>query len=182
MSDQAEKLPYPPHLYRAHTHGSLIPRFRDEYTGYFCDTFGSDTHIFMEAEEPGENPVAISVPGETCDTVEGLVGEVAHHLKKTQINSNRLQKGEELYFSNMVSLSGDLLWTTHNACQRGQMASEDQVAGLAIFQTSKIRESDVLIWRVSDLLKFFDSNPKFRSFQIDSLARTWAKNADEYLC
>jgi len=82
----------------------------------------------------------------------------------------------------MVSLSGDLLWTTHTACQRGQTASEDQVAGLAIFQTSKIWESGVHIWRVRDLLKFFDSNPKLRSSQIDSFARTWAENADEYLC
>ena len=31
-------------------------------------------------------------------------------------------------------------------------------------------------------MKFFDSNPKFRSSQIDSFARTWAENADEYLC
>jgi len=139
-------------------------------------------HIFIEAEGPGEIPVTMSEPSETCGTVEGLVEEVACHLKKTQINSNRFQKGEEFYFSQMVSLSGDLLWTTHTACQRGQMASEDQVAGLAIFQTSKIRESGVQIWRVKDLLKFFDSYPKFRSSQIDSFARTWAENADEYLC
>lgn len=182
MSARAEKLPYPPHLYRAHIHGSPIPRFRDENTGDFCDTFGSDMHIFIEAEGPGEIPVTISEPSETCGTVEGLVGEVACHLKKTQINSNRFQKGEEPYFSQIVSLSGDLLWTTHTACQRGQMANEDQVAGLAVFQTSKIRESGVQIWRVRDLLKFFDSNPKFRSSQIDSFARTWAENADEYLC
>ncbi len=66
-------------------------------------------HIFIEAEEPGEIPVTISEPSETCSTVEGLVGEVARYLKKTQINSNQFQKGEEPYFSQMVSLSRDLL-------------------------------------------------------------------------
>jgi len=83
----------------------------------------------------------------------------------------------------MVSLSGDFLWTTHNACQKGQTANEDQVAGLAIFETSEIKNNDVLLWRVKDLLDFFDSNPRFESSRIiDSWARTWAKNADEYLC
>ena len=178
MRIRAEKSPYPPHLYRAHTHGSLTLRFQDESTGEFCDSFGSDMHILYEAEGPGEIPVTVSTPNETCDTVEGLVDQVACHLKKTQINSSR----KIPYLSNMVSLSADLLWTTHTACQRGLMANEDQVAGLAIFQTSIIRESGAQIWRVRDLLKFFDCNLKFRSGRIDSDARKWAENAAEYLC
>ena len=61
------------------------------------------------------------------------------------------------------------------------MANEYQVAVLAIFETSKIKESGVLLWRVRDLLDFFDSNPRFGSSGTDSFARTWAKTADEYV-
>jgi hypothetical protein len=40
----------------------------------------------------------------------------------------------------------------------------------------------VQVWRVKDLLEFCNGNPKFQSSKIDSFARTWAANADEYLC
>jgi hypothetical protein len=151
-------------------------------TGDFCDSFGSDMHIISEDEGQSEIFIAMSTPSDSVGIIEGLVEEVAYHLKKTQINANRLRRGEAPYFSQMVSLSGDLLWTTHTACQKGRIAGEDQVAGLAFFQTSKIRKSGGQVWRVKDLLEFFDSNPKFQSSKIDSFARTWAANADEYLC
>jgi hypothetical protein len=182
MSHRADEIPYPPHLYRAHTHGSPIPRFRDDMTGDFCDSFGSDMHIIYEDEGESEVCVTISTPSDSLGNIEGFVEEVGYHLKKTQINADRLRRREAPYFSQMVSLSGDLLWTTHTACKKGQMASEDQVPGLAFFQTSEIGESGGQIWRVKDLLEFFDSKPRFQSQKIDRLARTWAANADEYLC
>jgi hypothetical protein len=116
MTTRAKELPYPSYLCRAHTHGSPIPRFRDDMTGDFCDSFGSDMHIISEDEGQSEIFIAMSTPSDSVGIIEGLVEEVAYHLKKTQINANRLRRGEAPYFSQMVSLSGDLLWTTHTAC------------------------------------------------------------------
>lgn len=115
----------------------LIPCYLDEMTGYLCDSFGSDQHILQEADSGNELLVATSTSNE-CLLVEELVQEVDFHLRKTQINANR-KRGEEQHSSPMVSLSADLLWTTHTTCQRGQMATKDQLAGLAIFQTSMIK-------------------------------------------
>jgi hypothetical protein len=182
MSTRADETPYPPHLYRAHTHGSPIPRFRDDMTGDFCDSFGSDMHIIYEEEGQSEIFVTVSTLSDNMGNIEGFVEEVARHLKKTQINADRLQRRKAPYVSGMISLSGDLRWTTHTACQKGRMAGEDQVAGLAFFETPKIGKSGGQLWRVKDLLEFFDSDPKFQSHKIDSFARKWAANADEYLC
>jgi len=107
-----------------------------------CDSFGSDIHIISE-EGQSEIYIPMSTPEDGCGAVEGLVDELAHHLKKTQLNVDRRRTGKELYLSQMISLNGDLLWTMHTACQKGKMVDEDQVAGLAIFQTSKIQESGV---------------------------------------
>lgn len=148
-------------------------------TEEFCDSFGSDMHTMFKEEGQG---FSLSTPRESLCTIGDLVKEIARHLKKTQINADQMRKRQGAYFSEMVSLSGDLLWTMHTACQRGKMAKKDQVAGLAIFETLKIKESGVCLWRVKDLLDFFDSNPRFGSSRIDSFARTWARNADEYLC
>ena len=182
MDTRAQELPYPPHLYRAHTYGYPIPRFRDNMTEEFCDSFGSDMHTRFEEEVQSEIFGSISTPQDSLCTIGDLVKEIARHLRKTQINADQIRKGQDAWLSDMVSLSGDLLWTTHTVCQKGEMANKDQVAGLAIFETLKIKEVGVLLWRVKDLLDFFDSSPRFQSSRIDSFARTWAKNADEYLC
>ena len=182
MYTRAQKLPYPPHLYRAHTHGYPIPRFRDDMTEEFYDSFGSDMHAIFEEEVRSEIFISISTPQDSLCTIGDIVEEIARHLRKTQIKADPTRKGQGACFSNMISLSGNLLWTTHTVCQRGKMANEDQMAGLAIFETLKIKERGVLLWRVKDLLDFFDSNPRFESSGIDSFARAWAKNVDEYLC
>lgn len=69
----------------------------------------------------------------------------------------------------------------HTRCLKGKTATEGQEAGLAIFDTSKIKASGVPLWRVLDLLAFFDSHRKFDSSRIDHWARKWAMNSDEYL-
>jgi hypothetical protein len=144
-------------------------------TGELCDSFGSDLHTFFEDEGQTELSVTLSTPRDSVNTIGGLVEETASHLRKTQINTNRMRNNQDHYLSQMASLSGDFLWTMHTACQKGQVAEEDLAAGLAIFQTSKIKEPGMLLWRVKDLLDFFDRNPRFGSSKIDPYARTWAK-------
>ena len=70
----------------------------------------------------------------------------------------------------------------HNACLKGRTATKGQEAGLAIFDTSKIKASGIHLWRVRDLLTFFRSDTKFDSSRIDHWAREWAMNSDEYVC
>ena len=111
-----------------------------------------------------------------------LVDKVAKHLKKTQINGHRAAKNKEPYLSQLISLSGSFHWAAHTTCLKGRTATEGQEAGLAIFGTSKIRASGVPLWRVGDLLTFFDSHRKFDSSRIDRWAREWASNSNEYLC
>ena len=84
-------------------------------TEEFCDGFGSDMHTILDKEGQSETSIALSTPRESLYTTGDLVKEIAHHLRKMQINANRMRKGQGAYFSEMVSLSGDLLWTTHTA-------------------------------------------------------------------
>jgi hypothetical protein len=58
----------------------------------------------------------MSTPSDGLGRIEGLVEEVAYHLSRAQINADRMRRGEAPYFSQMVSLSGDLLWTTYTKC------------------------------------------------------------------
>lgn len=71
----------------------------------------------------------------------------------------------------------------HTTFLKGRTATKDQQAGLAIFDTSRIRAMHVSIWRVEDLLTFFDSKRDFlSSMKVDRWAREWARNSNEYLC
>jgi hypothetical protein len=85
-------------------------------TGDFCDSVGSDMHIISEDEGQREIFNTMSTPSDGLSPIEGLVEEVAYHLSRTQISANRMRRGEAPYFSQMVSLSGDLLWTTYTTC------------------------------------------------------------------
>ena len=87
-----------------------------------------------------------------CDTVSDLVDEVGKHLEKMQINKQWAARNEELHLSPLISSSGSFHWTAHATCLRGKTATEGQEAGLAIFDTSKIKASGVPLWRVLDLL------------------------------
>ncbi|KAF6238715.1 hypothetical protein HO173_003221 [Letharia columbiana] len=150
----------------------------------FADTsgFASDTHALCESQSECEMSVSISRPRDICDTVSDLVDEVGKPLKKTQINKQRTARNEELHLSSLIPSSGSFHWTAHATCLRGKTATEGQEAGLAIFDTSKIKASDVPLWHVLDFLTFFDSHRKFDSSRIDHWARKWAMNSDEYLC
>lgn len=109
------------------------------------------------------------------DDINGLVQATAFHLRKTQISKYRKPNRHEACLSQMVSLSGNLQWTMHTTCQKGKTANEDQDAGLAIFDTSKTKETGVPLWRVKDLLDFFDSNPRFNGSKIDPYAKDLGK-------
>lgn len=185
MDTRRQEMPYPPHLFRAHVHGAVVPLFEDEMTGELCDSIASDAHSVYEEETGFEVTTEVHIPAESVecmDGIKGLVQATAFHLKKTQINAERVRNEQEVKLSQMVSLSGDLRWTMHTTCQRGQQAKEGQAAVLAIFDTSKIQKTRAQLWRVKDLLKFFDSDPCFDGVAIDSYARKWSRDADEYLC
>jgi hypothetical protein len=73
MDVRAEASPYPPHLFRAHMFGAVIPRFEDEMTGEFCDSFASDFHARAEAEGQSEIFCTVSTPQESVEDIDGLV-------------------------------------------------------------------------------------------------------------
>ncbi len=182
MERCARDAPLPPFIYRVHTHGDPFRRFEDEDTGEISSSFASDMHAWVETDAQMEMFGSISCPEDECTTISELVEVVANHLRKTQINIRRQARNEDFYLSPAVSLSGSFLWTMHTTCLKGQRASENQEAGLAIFDTSRIKARGVPLWRVKDLLTFFDSNAKFRGSDIGCYARKWASNAEEHLC
>ncbi|KAL9591830.1 MAG: hypothetical protein Q9179_007330 [Wetmoreana sp. 5 TL-2023] len=182
MNRCATQTPPPPYIFRAERHGDPFPRFEDDFTGKLVSSFASDMHACMESVSESEIMIATHLPCDMSHTVSDLVGEVAMHLKKTQINKCRASRAEERYLSQLISLSGSFHWALHTTCLKGRTATEGQEAGLAIFDTSKIKASGIHLWRVRDLLTFFRSNTKFDSSRIDPLAKEWAMNSDEYVC
>ena len=181
MDVRARKEPYPKYLYRAHIHGNVAPRFVDEDTGDFCDNFGSDLHRWTEWDAEAEISVPICSLTEDL-TTEGIFEELSNHLNKTRINVERQNSGEELFLSRFVSLSGDFRWTAQRICRDGRTASDDEIPGLALFETSVIASSGGYIWRVADMLAFIDNLKSKDSDNISSILRRWARNADEYVC
>jgi hypothetical protein len=174
--------PYPKFLLRAQMHGELFPRFIDDFTQDYCDTFGSDLHLFEEWHSDSEIRVSIYDVQEMLETIQNLSEEVSKHLRKTQINKGRKPTDTSYFFSPFVSLSANFRWALHRAFQKHRNATDSQQSGLAIFDTSKLLEINVQLWRVSDLLDFLDSKPRFKGTTISPLSRSWAGNADEYLC
>jgi hypothetical protein len=151
-------------------------------TERYCDSFGSDDHIFQEWESESELSEPIMAMEERLSTVAELVDEVGNHLLKTQINRGKTTRHESYYFSPFVSLSGDMKWTLHTSFRKYRNQKNEQESGLAIFDTKILLERGTQILRVSDLLSFLDKEPRFGSSAINELARYWARNADEYLC
>ncbi|KAE8376989.1 hypothetical protein BDV26DRAFT_305154 [Aspergillus bertholletiae] len=139
---------------QTHMHGELFPRFIDDFTEEYCDSFGSDLHLYEEWQEPGEFRVSLYDPQDELPTIQDLSGEISQHLQKTQINKGRTPLDKNYHFSPFLSLSADFRWT-----------------GLAIFDTSKMHEIKVRVWRVSDLLLFLDSKPRFEGSIISELSR-----------
>lgn len=110
--------------------------------------------------------------------MDDVFRELSQHLELTQINQERKINGEEPFLSSFVSLSGHFRWTAQRACKIGKTASEDQLPGLAIFDTSAIEAGGVRIWRVGDMLDFFDTFKAESSVFISPNLRCWAANAD----
>lgn len=105
-------------------------------------------------------------------SIDEFAAFLAEHLNKTQ----------EVKETCFVSMSPILEWTIHTAGQKqrgiGQVA--DQVAGLAIFDVKKLRQtSDRTIFRVSDVLDFLASRGKGQL--IARNLQKWARNCDEYV-
>ncbi|KAH6959641.1 hypothetical protein BKA56DRAFT_191552 [Ilyonectria sp. MPI-CAGE-AT-0026] len=115
-------------------------------------------------------------------TLEDIFSDPSQHLNKTQINLQRQDSGEGLFLSWFVSLSGDFTWTTQKTCKDGKVARANQISGLALFDTSVIKSSGVHIWRVEDMLAFFDNCRVKTSVTISSNLRCWATTANEYVC
>ncbi|KAM3449289.1 hypothetical protein MY3296_007065 [Beauveria thailandica] len=178
MKLRATVRPYPKFLYRAHVHGHPFPRFIDANTYKYADAFSSEFHAFTEEDCQCEIDTFIS----PFDSILDLFKELRCHLQKTQLRLN----GSE-YLSRMVSLSGDFYWTTHRLCEVDRKANEDQIPGLAIFDVERIQEIGQ-IWRVSDMLEFFDMLKKLKvamgqnPIEVPKLVRPWSQNADEYVC
>ncbi|KAL8855546.1 MAG: hypothetical protein Q9178_007815 [Gyalolechia marmorata] len=181
MNRCATQSPPPPYIFRAERHGDPFPRFKDDFTGELVSSFASDMHACYESVSESEIMIATHLPCDMSHTVSDLVGEVVMHLKKTQINERRASRAEERYLSQLILLSGSFRWALHTTCLKGRTATEGQEAGLAIFDTSKIKASGIHLWRVRDLLTFFQSDTKFDSSRIDHWAREWAMNSDEYV-
>ncbi|OJJ68514.1 hypothetical protein ASPBRDRAFT_33109 [Aspergillus brasiliensis CBS 101740] len=182
MDMKRRAIPYPEILFRAHMHGELVPRFIDEFTEDYCDTFGSDLHLFEEWNSECEIGVTIYDPEQSLGTIRDLSKEISQHLRKTQINKGRTPTDSNYFFSSFMSLSGNFRWTLHKSFQKHRVATDSQQSGLAIFDISRLHEIGVRVWRVSDLLLFLDSKPRFCGTIIDNTSRSWARNADEYLC
>jgi hypothetical protein len=74
-----------------------------------------------------------------------------------------------------------LEWTIHTAGQkwRGIGEAAEKLAGLAIFNVEKLRQtSDTTIFRVSDVLDFLASRGKGQRIARDL---QWAQNCGEYI-
>ncbi|KAH7113602.1 hypothetical protein EDB81DRAFT_824713 [Dactylonectria macrodidyma] len=181
MEFRAKEYPYPTYLYRAHVHGHPFPRWIDEFNGEYCDNYASDLHSWAEQDARTEIHVLMCDPVEYY-TIDDLFSELGQHLNKTQICLQQQQSGEEPLYTRLVSLSGHFDWTTQKICKLGETTGADQVPGLALFESSVIKTSGVHIWRVKDMLAFFNNSRLKDSLTISSQLRRWAMNADEYVC
>lgn len=181
MKQRAEETPYPKNLYRAHNHGYLVPRFEDEFMGKYCDSYSSDHHLWLEYDAGRKIEIPFNNPIEEL-TVDDAFKKLSQHLYLTQIKKERKDNGEEPYLSSFVSLSGHFRWTAQRACKIDKTASDDEIPGLALFETSAIKAYGVHIWRVEDMVDFLDKFKAESSDIISPVLRRWAENADEYVC
>ncbi|OAA35876.1 hypothetical protein BBO_08528 [Beauveria brongniartii RCEF 3172] len=178
MKLRAAVRPYPKFLYRAHVHGHPFPRFIQEGAYEYADTFSSELHAWTEEECQSEINTFV-LP---FDSIVDVFQELSRHLQETQICRN-----DSGYLSSMVSLSGDLRWTTHGLCEVGKKANEDQIPGLAVFDVKKIQETDQ-IWRVSDMFEFLDNSEELKvatgqnRIEVPEHVQQWSRNAEEYVC
>ncbi|OAA73909.1 hypothetical protein ISF_00810 [Cordyceps fumosorosea ARSEF 2679] len=169
---------YPKYLYRAHTYGHPYPRYDDAQTDSFLDRdCVSDYRSWAEYERN------LKIGGQfepESPPTEDVFLELSQHLRKLRIKRN---SGGNYYRSRMVSLSGNLCWATHRLCEVWGMAARDgKTPGLAVLDVRKIQERGFHVWRVRDMLRFLRKSGLESSIEILDDARSWANNADEYVC
>jgi len=105
-------------------------------------------------------------------SIDEFAAFLAEHLNKTQ------ERRETCF----LSMSPMLEWTMHTAgqSQRGIGQVADEVAGLAVFDVKKLRQtSDTTIFRVSDVLDCLADRGK--GHLIARNLQKWARNCDEYV-
>ncbi|KAH6985537.1 hypothetical protein EDB80DRAFT_756631 [Ilyonectria destructans] len=178
MEFRAKEYPYSIYLYRAYVHGHLFPRWIDEFNGEYCDNYASDIYSWAEQDAGTEIHVLMCDPVE-YSTIDDLFSELGQHLNKTQICLQQQQSGEEPLYTRLVSLSGHFNWTTQKICKLGETTGADQVPGLALFESSVIKTSGVHIWRVKDMLAFFDNSRLKDSLTISSQLRHLTQQLDD---
>lgn len=105
-------------------------------------------------------------------SIDKFAAFLAEHLNKTQ-------EPKDTCF---VSLSPILEWTIHTVGQKQRDIKQgvQQVAGLAIFDVEKLRQtSNTTLFRVSDIFDFLASRGKGQL--IKPKLQQWARNCEEYV-
>lgn len=170
----------PPILWRAHNFDSPYEVI-DENTSDLVRNFASDDHKWNEWQSGSEIDMSLH-SFNPIDTLDALSDELISHLRKTQINRQRSDRGQDRLDTTLVSLSGDFRWTMHYTSQKAKDASNHDEVGIAAFDTEKLISMDITIWRVTDIIAFLESKPELLpGGSFDEYAKQWAKNADEYV-
>ncbi|RAO66314.1 uncharacterized protein BHQ10_002326 [Talaromyces amestolkiae] len=178
---EGRSAPPPLILWRAHNFDTPYEVI-DENTSNLVRNFASDLHKWNEMESASEITVTLPSFHELDFTLGDLANELSSHLKKTQINQQRSDRGKDRLHTNLVSLSGDLRWTMHYTSQKAKAALNHDEVGIAAFDTKALRSMGIEIWRVKDIIEFLESKPGLLPGGLfDKYAKQWAKNADEYV-
>lgn len=178
-----ETRPAPPPLILWRAHRFDIPyEVIDENTSDLVRNFASDMHKWNELEGGSEIRMSLPSPQESGLTVMDLADELLSHLRKTQMNQQKLHTRQDRLDTGFVSLSGDLRWTMHYTSQKAKSAPNIDEVGIAAFDSTSLVSEQVDIWRVTDIIEFLESKPGLlRGGLFDRYAKQWAKNADEYV-
>jgi len=110
-------------------------------------------------------------------SIDNFALELGLHLDKTRED----ERGGKIA-TTFVSMTPMLEWTLHTTGQKWRYRDQtaDEVAGLAIFDVEKLRQtSDTAIFRVSDVLDFLASQGKDQLIRQD--LQRWARNCNEYV-
>ena len=184
MTMRKEIDPYPAYLYRY-----MVPR-PDSPSRPTAD-IGSDAY------ESSFLPMPIG-KAHTDGTVGAFYKELERQLSKYQTkllsrvsakHNTGTETGPPLPPSALVSLSGDFRWTVQKACKIYRASSESIVPGVAVFETACAKDVDCFLYRVADLIDWFDSrygdeqedpsSSELATFSAD--IRYWANNAHEFV-
>jgi hypothetical protein len=174
MLEKQQASPYPEYLYRyvIQRHDSLSRPTAD---------IGSDAYEAFPMPRPiGKAHTDGTVPA----LFRELERQLAKYRNKVHQRASHKSAATEGPPSALVSLSGDFRWTVQKACKIYRASSETIVPGVAVIESARAKAFDSVLYRVSDLLEFFDKhynkgrNP-LAVFSDD--IRYWAANADEYV-